>query len=255
MKMAFIARHAESKWNIATPSERQAATEIWRTNPLADCPLRDADLSERGETQIKQISINSCPLVEIIYCSPLTRAIRTALSLSVKLGGIPVHVHPALREVRRDVGDLGSLPAILKEKFPGVRGFDRLSPRWWMEGVEEPKTETRAGTCDCKEIEECAACVSKRIECVEGLVRSAEKSLLIVTHHDLIHELCGWAAGNAEIAQVELSPESKKAPGKSSFIFRRVPRDAGPSVAGEASAALPHPADSQVHPFEPFRLS
>src|ERR1700678_1296784 len=76
-RAVYIARHVQSKWNCATKEQREAATE--------DRSLRDADISPGGMDQLRKIAANPRPKpvpIKTIYCSPLTRAIRTAQVIS-----------------------------------------------------------------------------------------------------------------------------------------------------------------------------
>ena len=178
----YLARHAESRWNAATAEERKNGRG-----------LRDADLSARGHDQLARLSKEMPPelwKVRAIFCSPLIRAIRTAESIAAVTGGCVTAV-ACLREIRRDVGDVGSPPGTLLKLFPGVRGLDALPENWW----------TTPGCKACRDTHECQPCCAMRLKELRRLVLDSAGPILLVTHCDILVATCGWDAKNAEIAR------------------------------------------------------
>lgn len=88
-KHVFLIRHGES---IAQGYGRKLR---WRAD--SDF-LRDAALAPSGEIQASSLRNALAPSPELVVCSPLTRAMQTAL-LAFGDVGVPIVPHPALREV------------------------------------------------------------------------------------------------------------------------------------------------------------
>ncbi|MDE2095902.1 MAG: histidine phosphatase family protein [Patescibacteria group bacterium] len=176
----FIARHAQSLWNAASDDTKRDTARS----------LTDADVSDEGKKQLLALEQLKLPNVTRIFTSPLTRAIRTAQALSAATGA-PIRACGFLREVRRDCSDLGGNG--LAERFPGVSGLD-LEPDWWLTPFSR--------RCDCRELFECNRCIAARVKLAKKLIRkNAAHGVVIVSHSDFIVRLCGWDAGNAEVAR------------------------------------------------------
>lgn len=194
--VVYAVRHVESKWNTASAEERKISTSLWESSPGVYNPLQDADVSPAGDKQLAELPNRIPAGIQRIYCSPLTRSIKTAIAASgagsATASVVPICVKASLREVRRDVGDLGSSPAEIKKKFPSVSGIDDLGDSWWREPG-----------CDCKELEECEKCVTGRLQQVRALLTSEKSSsILIVSHFDLIDALCGKKLNNGEMVRL-----------------------------------------------------
>lgn len=193
----YLVRHAESKWNCAGPEERKAA----------GATLRDADLSAAGRAQLENIAqvlpseLRTVGPTMRIYCSPLTRAIRTALAISAVVGssavggsevvGAPeVMVLPYLREIRTDIGDVGSPPADLIAAFGSrVRGLDLLGAKWWLQGA-----------CACPPTAECETCTTSRLKSIQRLLEiTQDDPIMIVTHSDIIAKIADIQAPTATV--------------------------------------------------------
>jgi broad specificity phosphatase PhoE len=184
-KVVYLVRHAESKWNCATAEERKSGEG-----------LRDADLSPRGEGQLKKLVANLPPGIKAIYCSPLIRTIRTAQAISIAADGIPIVAVASLREIRRDIGDVGTDPAALRKLFPGVRGIEALPDKWWASAGD-------SSTCQCSDTNECSTCAAAHLEEAQRALQviCAGVPAAVVTHYDLIESMTGWKAENAEMAR------------------------------------------------------
>lgn len=194
-KYVYLVRHAESLWN-----ERKNK----QNNPL----LINSDLSKRGERQLEELKIRpELKQIRVIYCSPLVRSIRTALAFQRLIPDASLCVVPELREVRRDVSDIGSKACILDElrdsKYtcsPAVEEGQLCAAhcaeqegdkKWWM----DPK-------CNCKELHECRRCVRSRISMIKVLIAETQLPMLIVSHSDFLESLCGWRdAEHAKVAR------------------------------------------------------
>ena len=119
--ITFI-RHGESEFN-----RHWAAT---RTDPL----IRDAPLSERGHEQVRAARPAALALEpDLVLCSPLTRALQTAVGLFGDGGAVPIVVDAAHREWLTGMDDIGSHPEDLAARFPAL-SFAHLAPAWWHQG-------------------------------------------------------------------------------------------------------------------------
>lgn len=181
----YLARHCQSLWNCASALEKAS-------NPK----LRDADLSPKGREQSESMkmllsSVKELEEVKLIYSSPLTRAVRTAEAISAALG-VPIVILGDLREIRRDIGDIGSSHEILTKRFPTLGPFP---PRkWW-----------RNEKCSCPELYECDKCVASRKNRIYEIVAANPSPTLLVSHSDFISSLTGWNLENGDIIQACLA--------------------------------------------------
>lgn len=119
--ITFI-RHGQSEFN-----RHWAATG---TDPL----IRDAPLSAFGHEQVLATRPAALALEpELVLCSPLTRALQTAVGLFGADGAIPIVVDAAHREWLTGMDDIGSHPEELAARFPQL-AFAHLAPAWWHQG-------------------------------------------------------------------------------------------------------------------------
>jgi broad specificity phosphatase PhoE len=177
----------QSKWNCATAEERKAETG-----------LRDAELSPAGQDQVKamcKVLPAGMKAAPAIYCSPLRRAIQTATAISAELK-LNIEIHPCLREIRRDIGDVGSAKTDLATLFPAL-SFGTLSDNWWE--------ESRDAGCSCQLRMECDNCAASHKKQALQLLAKAPANTIIVSHSDLFIALFAWDAENTEIRSVELT--------------------------------------------------
>lgn len=181
-----IVRHAESSYNITTEEQKRVANLVGASHDL-----RDADLTTEGEQQahyLARIATSRFPGVRTVITSPLRRALRTAMAIADALGAKLI-VSPALREIRRDVSDIGTPGSKLDEQFPGL-GLEELPNQWWMED------------CACAEQLECDNCIEGRIELIRDIIRENDGAV-IVSHSDVLREVCGVDLDNGECATYE----------------------------------------------------
>jgi broad specificity phosphatase PhoE len=177
----YLVRHAQSKWNAASAEDRAAPS----------MHLRDADLTDEGVAQLKRLRETMPPEMKaasIIYCSPLTRAIRTAQAIAEETKAAIIVV-PCLREIRRDISDIGRDRAELAAQFPTLSLS--LADNWW-DGAKDR-------TCACPPRDECGACVAARKKEIRQLFDNAPAVSIVVTHSALLLDLYKWDAGTAEI--------------------------------------------------------
>ncbi len=101
MKVYFV-RHGETKYN---------AEHVLMGSEV------DAPLDEAGIAQAKEIASKLTHHIDIIFCSPLQRAMQTALIISNN-EKLAIHPRPELEE--RDFGDLSGKPLDEVEKIMGI---------------------------------------------------------------------------------------------------------------------------------------
>lgn len=170
----YFARHAESRWNAAPPADRGEA-------------LRDADLSGAGLQSLMEFKAAVSTLgCKTVYCSPLTRALRTAAAT-----GLNISIHPCLREIRRDWSDVGREHAAICVDFPGIK-IPGLLADWWI----------RPDCKVCTACHECVSCVIKRCAEIRELMRTQAEPVLFIGHSDLLMEMFQWDAKNCEVKAI-----------------------------------------------------
>lgn len=117
MKSVFLIRHGESTFNAI-----YGQTQV-------DPGLIDAPLSPRGETQVAEARARAQALkVEVVVCTPLTRALQTARGLFGEAH--PLVIETLHRERVVASCDIGRSPRLLAADFPGLC-FDHLGDPWW----------------------------------------------------------------------------------------------------------------------------
>ncbi len=190
-----LVRHCESLYNCASAEQKRVAKLAGVNHPL-----RDADLTPKGELQASRLAQNALshfPGVHVVIVSPLRRALRTAIPVAAALGAKLI-ISPVLREIRRDISDVGTPGEELDRQFPDL-GLDKLPARWWIED-----------SCDddeCSETNECAGCVARRAALFRNIVRDNEGAI-IVSHSDFLNEVCEADLENGECA--EFDPECER---------------------------------------------
>ena len=125
----ILLRHGQSEFNLHFTATRR------------DPGIVDPVLTELGRQQAEQAADalvaetdNGAGIGRII-ASPYTRALQTAAPLARRLG-LPVTVHPAVRERFAFTCDVGSPRTALAERFP-EHDFTGIDEVWWP-AVEEP---------------------------------------------------------------------------------------------------------------------
>ena len=120
----ILLRHGQSEFNLHFTATRR------------DPGIADPTLTELGREQAEQAA-DALAGEDIgrIIVSPYTRALQTAAPLARRLG-LPVLVHPAVRERFAFTCDVGSTRTALTERFP-EHDFAGIEEVWWPP-VEEP---------------------------------------------------------------------------------------------------------------------
>ena len=115
----YLIRHGESEFNVGAPHPK---------DPL----IFDAPLTHLGQKQADRAREKILRLgIKAVICSPLTRAIQTALRIFD--GTAPITIEATHRELLSNSCDVGRSPEELAKDFPMLR-FDHLEDHWWHKG-------------------------------------------------------------------------------------------------------------------------
>ncbi len=126
----ILLRHGQSEFNLAFTATR------------VDPGIVDPKLTPLGRQQAEQAAEALAGMgVRHIVASPYTRALQTAAPLARRLG-LPVLVHPLVRERYAFTCDIGSPRTVLAAAWPAL-DFSGLDEVWWP-AVEEPAAGTQA---------------------------------------------------------------------------------------------------------------
>ncbi|KAK3273442.1 hypothetical protein CYMTET_18315 [Cymbomonas tetramitiformis] len=208
-KTVYLIRHGQSTFNA-----EYAKTEV-------DPFLFDAPLSQLGEVQVAELA-NSWEqrkgreaLPEIVFASPLTRALQTAAGGLAPLG-VEVRVEPLLREHLTDSCDIGRTPVELAKEFPAL-SFSHLDEIWWYIDPEadEPLSTVKA----CQDVfikygymEPLRVLEARLDSLIDMLAARPECTIALVGHGDFMNALAEridpsetdlWL-DNCEVAKVQL---------------------------------------------------
>ncbi|MDA8051552.1 MAG: histidine phosphatase family protein [Rhodospirillales bacterium] len=119
----ILLRHGESEFNRHFSATKR------------DPGIRDPALTERGRMQVEAaVSALAGAPIRRILVSPYTRALETAATLAGQFG-VPVAVHPLVRERFAFICDIGSRRSELERRWP-EHDFSELSEVWWPDAAE-----------------------------------------------------------------------------------------------------------------------
>jgi len=129
----ILLRHGQSEFNLHfTATRKDPGIEDPRLTPLGHQQAEEAAGALAGEG------------VTRIVASPYTRALQTAAPLARRLG-LPVHVHPLVRERYAFACDVGTPRDTLATSWP-EHDFGHLDAVWWpteTEGEESIMSRAR----------------------------------------------------------------------------------------------------------------
>ena len=167
---------------------------------LSDPMIFDPPLSPLGLQQLLALGRLSAQQrltsrAQLLICSPLRRAIDTALAVlgdaynpalpaspSPPPYPLPVLISPLITEVLDTSADIGSDPSTLASMYPAL-SFSHLPPAWWY---HKDPAQPRAIT------DEPLPHLQARIDrfCQEAMRRS-ERALIVVSHSSFIRRITG----------------------------------------------------------------
>ena len=120
----ILLRHGQSEFNLAFTQTRR------------DPGIVDPKLTPLGHQQAEQAaSALATAGITRILASPYTRALQTAAPVAAALG-LPVLIHPVVRERYAFTCDVGSPVSHLTEAFPD-HDFSGLAETWWPDQHED----------------------------------------------------------------------------------------------------------------------
>jgi len=119
----ILLRHGQSEFNLHFSATKR------------DPGIADPKLTPLGQAQAEHAAHSlKTHGIRRILASPYTRALQTAAPMAAELG-LPVEVHPGIRERYHFTCDIGSPRAALISAWPDHR-FDHLEERWWPDETE-----------------------------------------------------------------------------------------------------------------------
>ena len=123
----ILLRHGQSEFNLHFTATKR------------DPGIRDPRLTPLGQTQAESAAAAMLGLgIRRILASPYTRALQTAAPVAKQLG-LPVEVHPGVRERFHFVCDVGSSRAVLAADWP-AHDFGHLPEMWWPVETESAES-------------------------------------------------------------------------------------------------------------------
>ncbi len=115
----YLIRHGQSEYNVGSPHE---------VDPLIfDAPFTDLGKSQADQAR-EQLTGTE---IQRVICSPLTRAIQTALRIFSDT--VPIIIDSTHREWLTCSCDVGRSPEDLARDFP-MLDFSHLDDHWWHKG-------------------------------------------------------------------------------------------------------------------------
>lgn len=123
MQSMILLRHGQSEFNLAFTQTRR------------DPGIKDPKLTPLGHEQAQRAAeaLAGAGIVRIL-ASPYTRALQTAAPVAAALG-VPVQIHPVVRERYAFTCDVGSPVSHLAVTFP-EHDFSTLPEVWWPDAEE-----------------------------------------------------------------------------------------------------------------------
>lgn len=174
----ILVRHGEGEHNVAA---------FYWTHP-------DPKLTRRGEAQARQLCGHQLLRgAELVVCSPLSRAIQTALAAFEAESPTPFVLSALLTERWSAPCDSGRPKSIIGDEFPRIRGwegFDELPEHWTPRSASD-----QAGR-------------QQRVAALAAWLRARpERHIVCVGHSNFFAAVCGTHLENCEV--LELSRTSR----------------------------------------------
>jgi len=202
-RIAFI-RHGQSTANAAYDIHKR------------DTFIFDAELTPKGVSQVQDLKQNLSGLpFELIVVSPLRRAIQTTLIAfeeEIKRG-VPVIVHPLVREQMTASDDVGTYRHDLESLYPHL-SFNMLPERdfWWYN--DQPELRQSMGDFCNRYIAQSGmmeppdVAMARIKEFEKWLAERTEKMIAVVSHGTIIRKITGTDLRNAQLVSLEVDPDS-----------------------------------------------
>jgi broad specificity phosphatase PhoE len=178
MRRIDLLRHGQSTFNEAYP--------VAGVDPLHF----DARLTELGRRQVAEARARLMSRAyDVVFTSPLTRAIETAVGVFGGRG-IPIRVEHLHRERLENSCDVGRSPTELMSEFPEL-AFDHLPSVWWHDAEER---DARGFAIEHHEL------LAQRAHAFAAwLADRPEASIAVVGHGTFFFHLTGQRLANCEV--------------------------------------------------------
>ncbi|PRP81838.1 fructose-2,6-bisphosphatase [Planoprotostelium fungivorum] len=202
MKRVYFIRHGQSFYNAAA---------LKGYDPM----IPDAELTDLGKRQATELSqqVESLPDIDLIVCSPLSRAIQTTfIAFDKRIAFTPLIILPDIRERVTGCDDLGSTPSELTNKFPSV-SFDHLQNIWWYTNGPPEETDPNASKerFIAKPFQEPHDMFLSRVEDFRlWMAKRKERCVVVVGHCDFICQVVGFDLKNCQLVCTLFDPETKQ---------------------------------------------
>eukprot|EP00294_Goniomonas_avonlea_P009313 CAMPEP_0114564382 /NCGR_PEP_ID=MMETSP0114-20121206/13683_1 /TAXON_ID=31324 /ORGANISM="Goniomonas sp, Strain m" /LENGTH=228 /DNA_ID=CAMNT_0001750431 /DNA_START=12 /DNA_END=699 /DNA_ORIENTATION=- len=192
--MVMSSRHDSAATSKRLHFIREGQSEFDLIEGGADPMLFDPPLSAGGKEQAQLLCQDIGLLtaeIEVCICSPLTRSLEFAQAFFGKgcVAECPIIVNPLLRERVHRSCDIGSSPAVLKERFPDI-DFSLLEGEEWFfvpDGEGPVRDRFKA-----QPWEEKPESIKERCEQFwNWLDARKEYNLAIVTNNSVIQDMTG----------------------------------------------------------------
>ena len=181
----FLVRHGQSTFNAA-----------WEESPTD--PLHfDAPLSQLGRLQVEEARrrLSALPAPNLVVCSPLTRAIQTALGLFGDTDA-RIEVTSMHRERLDNSCDVGRSAALLAHDFP-MLSFSHLRDPWWHDAERDARNLS---------VEPEHVFAARVAEFRSWLPAQSAGVIFVVGHGTFFHRLTGRHFANCEIVRWSPAP-------------------------------------------------
>ena len=110
--------------------------ESWKNNPRYKENSHDTPLSDLGFKEILKLE-GHVPKIDMIYSSPMTRCVQTAIQLQSFLK-VPIRLEYGITEPGRLVDDGHSLPDLINGKFVKLQpDYDEVDGRFFYSNIDE----------------------------------------------------------------------------------------------------------------------
>jgi len=180
-KQLYLIRHGQSMHNFAEIEHKAKFPAVPFTDPFCF----DAALSPTGEQQAQGLKAQVPTVIgddaELVVVSPLSRAINTCLH-GFNPKDIPIIVNKECREKLENACDLGSSPAHLAKKFPGLE-FNHLPPIWWYTNSDEITPTNYHERWKTHRYSEPAEVLLERISQFKEWLRSRDENKIVIVGH------------------------------------------------------------------------
>jgi len=193
MLRLYLIRHGKSEYNQAKSALHEEEMGPGGNTSLCtlcdrDTTLVDAPLCSIGQQQAKKLK---APGVDVVFVSPLTRALQTAEILFPSMVSQFVVV-PEAREYLSAICDIGQVAEVLRCRFPQVVGLASLPDgvQWWADG-DSPSHQSPEAFAMNPQMERMVTFQRRLRIVLENYVLKAARtnavtSIALVAHHDTI---------------------------------------------------------------------